>query len=107
MRTTGDVYLWPAAAERKLRMAYQAGLPAYLYGVTGVGKTSLIRHFLEKKEYLYVSALNTTPDDLESEKITAPVIVLDDLYAISDIRLKDAYYQKIRNGWNEMICGWY
>ena len=35
MRTTGDVYLWPAAAERKLRMAYQAGLPAYLYGVTG------------------------------------------------------------------------
>lgn len=40
MRTTGDVYLWPAAAERKLRMAYQAGLPAYLYGVTGVGKTS-------------------------------------------------------------------
>lgn len=50
MRTTGDVYLWPAAAERKLRMAYQAGLPAYLYGVTGVGKTSLIRHFLEKKD---------------------------------------------------------
>lgn len=96
MRTTGDVYLWPAAAERKLRMAYQAGLPAYLYGVTGVGKTSLIRHFLEKKEYFYVSALNTTPDDLESEKITAPVIVLDDLYAISDIRLKDAYYQRIQ-----------
>ena len=64
MRTTGDVYLWPTAAERKLRMAYQAGLPAYLYGVTGVGKTSLIRHFLEKKEYFYVSALNTTPDDL-------------------------------------------
>lgn len=100
MRTTGDVYLWPAAAERKLRMAYQAGLPAYLYGVTGVGKTSLIRHFLEKKEYFYVSALNTTPDDLESEKITAPVIVLDDLYAISDIRLKDAYYQKIQE-WME------
>ena len=100
MRTTGDVYLWPAAAERKLRMAYQAGLPAYLYGVTGVGKTSLIRHFLEKKEYFYVSALNTTPDDLESEKITAPVIVLDDLYAISDIRLKDAclLYTSIDSG---------
>lgn len=105
MRTTGDVYLWPAAAERKLRMAYQAGLPAYLYGVTGVGKTSLIRHFLEKKEYLYVSALNTTPDDLESEKITAPVIVLDDLYAISDIRLKDAYYQKIQE-WMERNDLW-
>lgn len=49
MRTTGDVYLWPAAAERKLRMAYQAGLPAYLYGVTGVGKTSLIRIFSRRK----------------------------------------------------------
>lgn len=105
MRTTGDVYLWPAAAERKLRMAYQAGLPAYLYGVTGVGKTSLIRHFLEKKEYFYVSALNTKPDDLESEKITAPVIVLDDLYAISDIRLKDAYYQKIQE-WMERNDLW-
>ncbi len=105
MRTTGDVYLWPAAAERKLRMAYQAGLPAYLYGVTGVGKTSLIRHFLEKKEYFYVSALNTTPDDLESEKITVPVIVLDDLYAISDIRLKDAYYQRIQE-WMERNDLW-
>ena len=105
MRTTGDVYLWPTAAERKLRMAYQAGLPAYLYGVTGVGKTSLIRHFLEKKEYFYVSALNTTPDDLESEKITAPVIVLDDLYAISDIRLKDAYYQRIQE-WMERNDLW-
>ena len=105
MRTTGDIYLWPAAAERKLRMAYQAGLPAYLYGVTGVGKTSLIRHFLEKKEYFYVSALNTKPDDLESEKITAPVIVLDDLYAISDIRLKDAYYQKIQE-WMERNDLW-
>ena len=34
MRTTGDVYLWPAAAEKKLRIAYQAALPADLYGVT-------------------------------------------------------------------------
>lgn len=101
----GKRYLWPTAAERKLRTVYQAGLPAYLYGVTGVGKTSLIRHFLEKKEYIYVSALNTTPDDLESEKITAPVIVLDDLYAISDIRLKDAYYQKIQE-WMERNDLW-
>ncbi|MFR0790528.1 MAG: hypothetical protein ACLSHW_07830 [Lachnospiraceae bacterium] len=47
----GDVYLWPSAAEKKLRTAYQTELPAYLYGVTGVGKTSLIEHFLEKKPY--------------------------------------------------------
>lgn len=49
MRTTGDVYLWPAAAERKLRMAYQAGLPAYLYGVTGVGENFSDPAFLKKK----------------------------------------------------------
>lgn len=85
-----------SSGRKKLRMAYQTGLPAYLYGVTGVGKTSLIRHFLEKKEYQYVSALNTTPDDLDSEKITASVVVIDDLYTISDIRLKDAYFQKIQ-----------
>lgn len=60
---------------------------------------------MKKKEYFYVSALNTKPDDLESEKITAPVIVLDDLYAISDIRLKDAYYQKIQE-WMERNDLW-
>ena len=91
-----NIYLWPAVAEKKLRTAYQTGLPAYLYGVTGVGKTSLVEHFLEKKEYQYVSALTTTPDDLAGEKITAPVLVLDDLYSISDIRLKDAYFQRIQ-----------
>lgn len=30
----GEVYLWPSAAEKKLRTAYQTELPAYLYGVT-------------------------------------------------------------------------
>ena len=91
-----EVYLWPTAAEKKLRTAYQAGLPAYLYGVTGVGKTSLIEHFLEKKEHQYFSVLNTAPEELEKEKITAPIVVLDDLFSISDIRLKDAYFQKIQ-----------
>ncbi len=91
-----EVYLWPAEAEKKLRTAYQTGLPVYLYGVTGVGKTSLIEHFLEKKEYQYFSALNTTPEDLEAKKICAPIVVLDDLYSISDIRLKDAYFQRIQ-----------
>ena len=58
----GEVYLWPSAAEKKLRTAYQTELPAYLYGVTGVGKTSLIEHFLDKKPYQYFSALNTIPE---------------------------------------------
>ena len=40
----GEVYLWPSAAEKKLRTAYQTELQAYLYGVTGVGKTSRIEH---------------------------------------------------------------
>ena len=76
----GEVYLWPSAAEKKLRTAYQTELPAYLYGVTGVGKTSLIEHFLDKKPYQYFSALNTTPQDLDTGKISAPTVVLDDLY---------------------------
>ena len=92
----GEVYLWPSAAEKKLRTAYQTELPAYLYGVTGVGKTSLIEHFLDKKPYQYFSALNTTPQDLDTGKISAPTVVLDDLNTITDIRLKDAYFQKIQ-----------
>lgn len=87
----GEVYLWPSAAEKKLRTAYQTELPAYLYGVTGVGKTSLIEHFLDKKPYQYFSALNTTPEDLDTGKISAPTVVLDDLYTIADIRLKYSF----------------
>lgn len=91
-----EVYLVPAAAEKKLRTAYQTGLPTYLYGVTGVGKTSLIEHFLEKKTYQYFSVLNTTPEALDVAEISAPIVVVDDLYSILDIRLKDAYFQKIQ-----------
>lgn len=93
----GEVYLWPSAAEKKLRTAYQTELPAYLYGVTGVGKTSLIEHFLDKKPYQYFSALNTTPEDLDTGKISAPTVVLDDLYTIADIRLKTRIFRRFRN----------
>lgn len=55
MRTTGDVYLWPAAAERKLRMAYQAGLPVYLYGVTRRGENFSDPAFSRERKNIFMS----------------------------------------------------
>lgn len=45
-KTTDDKYICPEKAVRKLRSGRRFRTPLYLYGVTGVGKTSLIIHNL-------------------------------------------------------------
>lgn len=48
-KTTDDKYICPEKAVRKLRSGRRFRTPLYLYGVTGVGKTSLIIHNLNMK----------------------------------------------------------
>lgn len=91
----GEIYLRPKEAARKLKAAYEMKNAAYLYGVTGIGKTLLVREFLgrKKENYAYYSAEKTTPDKIREAETETPhsIVVIDDLYCVSDQLFQEQY----------------
>ncbi len=48
-------YIAPEAALKKLRAAKGLGQTVYIYGATGYGKTALVKQYLSKRRYHYIS----------------------------------------------------
>ena len=48
-------YIAPEAALKKLRVAKGLGQAVYIYGATGYGKTELVRQYLSRRRYRYIS----------------------------------------------------
>lgn len=48
-------YIAPEAALKKLRVAKGLGQAVYIYGATGYGKTELVRQYLSRRRYHYIS----------------------------------------------------
>ena len=48
-------YIVPEAALKKLRAAKRHGKTVYIYGATGYGKTELVKQYLSKRRYRYIS----------------------------------------------------
>ena len=48
-------YIVPEAALKKLRVAKGLGQTVYIYGATGYGKTELVKQYLLKRRYRYIS----------------------------------------------------
>lgn len=103
----GETYIRPAAATRKLRAAWKARNAAYLYGVTGIGKTALVRSFLEGKKYTYYSANEVQPSHIEVKQ--GGIVVVDDLHAFRRPEDQEACAERIqellrqRNVWLVLI----
>lgn len=72
-------YIAPTAALRKLRAARSLSQTVYVYGGTGFGKTELVRQYLSKRRYLYLSC-----GDFSWNWDTAQVVVIDDLHLLRD-----------------------
>lgn len=51
-----ETYIRPKEAARKLRAAREMKKAAYLYGATGIGKTTLVEDILNHRRYKYYSA---------------------------------------------------
>ncbi len=49
-------YIAPEPALRKLRAANGLGQTVYIYGATGYGKTELVKQYLSKRRYRYISS---------------------------------------------------
>ena len=89
-----EPYVLPARAEKKIKIARETCQPVFIYGVTGSGKTSLIKNSKETSNCLYVSGVDETAAQVVERKITSTekrlkIIAIDDLPFITDERFKE------------------
>ena len=80
-------YIVPEAALKKLRAAKRHGKTVYIYGATGYGKTELVKQYLSKRRYRYISCaedfaglLEAAQDGRGKEAETRTVAAVDDLH---------------------------
>lgn len=87
-----EYYIRPQAAWRRMKAAQNTRQTVYLYGVTGIGKTSFVADFLVRKQYCYLSVSDTTviqmakkvlgKTNMTHEKNAQRILVIDDLHLL-------------------------
>ena len=105
-----DLYIRPAKAYSKLKQAFQRSKPVYIYGISGFGKTSLIRNFLINKKYYYLSCMSEEWDlesiiyDNSANRITT--VVIDDMQNLTNPRCHEDIIKLLDNEniWPVLIC---
>ena len=86
-------YIPPEKALKKLKTARSLSEPVYLYGATGYGKTELVRQYLARKKYRYLSGgeLPWPRDALavkKQEGRACQILVIDDLHQLKSPELR-------------------
>ena len=105
-----DLYIRPARAHLKLKQAYQRTRPVYICGVSGFGKTSLVRNFLIKKKYHYLSCQNDEWDISElllaKDSNSLVTVVIDDMQNLVNPQCQADVIQLLNkeNIWPVLIC---
>lgn len=97
IRLINDNYISPEKAAHKLRAARKFHTPLYLYGVTGIGKTSLVMNTLNMRRCTYYSAAETIAEKLEIKEWEGEhTVVIDDLHCVTDSDQRELFAEKIR-----------
>ncbi len=112
-------YIAPEAALKKLRVAKGLGQAVYIYGATGYGKTELVRQYLSRRRYRYISCAEDTAELTEAaqsvparsagkEKEGEPrtVVVADDLHLLKNAEGRKAVLSLAgrQDIWPILIC---
>ena len=112
-------YIAPEAALKKLRVAKGLGQAVYIYGATGYGKTELVRQYLSRRRYRYISCAEDTAELTEAvqsvparsagkEKEGEPrtVVVADDLHLLKNAEGRKAVLSLAgrQDIWLILIC---
>lgn len=94
----GDArYVRPKNAEKKFKLAKELEQTAYLYGITGSGKTALVKDMLRPNSYRYYSAAETGAEELRPPEGGTPrILVVDDLQEVQGRARQEAYAQALR-----------
>ncbi len=84
-----ETYILPPEAGKKLKIAKESFQPVFIYGITGSGKTSLIKNSKETGSCLYVSGLDESAKSTVEKKINSSekrikVVAIDDLSFVTD-----------------------
>lgn len=88
-------YVRPQAAWEQMKAAKNTGQTVYIYGATGIGKTSFAADFLARKKYHYLSVADTGTvhlADMVQEKANTAhespharkILVIDDLHLLEE-----------------------
>ena len=101
-------YIAPEAALKKLRVAKGLGQAVYIYGATGYGKTELVRQYLSRRRYHYISCAEDAAGLMETaetaqeaashssgkEKEAQPrtVMVVDDMHLLKNAEGRKAVH---------------
>ena len=77
-------YIKPKHAIRRLKAADEENITAYIYGVSGIGKTELIIRYLNRRKYLMLDVGILKIEDLQIEKTTLrKIVVIDNLHELA------------------------
>lgn len=77
-------YIKPKHAIRRLKAADEENITAYIYGVSGIGKTELIIRYLNRRKYLMLDAGVLKIEDLQIEKASQrKIVVIDNLHELA------------------------
>ena len=115
-------YIAPEAALKKLRVAKGLGQAVYIYGATGYGKTELVRQYLSRRRYHYISCAEDAAGLMETaetaqeaashssgkEKEAQPrtVMVVDDMHLLKNAEGRKAVLSLAgrQDIWPILIC---
>lgn len=77
-------YIKPKHAIRRLKAADEENITAYIYGVSGIGKTELIIRYLNRRKYLMLDAGILRIEDLQISKTSQrKIVVIDNLHELA------------------------
>ena len=115
-------YIAPEDALKKLRVAKGLGQAVYIYGATGYGKTELVRQYLSRRRYHYISCAEDAAGLMETaetaqeaashssgkEKEAQPrtVMVVDDMHLLKNAEGRKAVLSLAgrQDIWLILIC---
>ena len=115
-------YIAPESALKKLRVAKGLGQAVYIYGATGYGKTELVRQYLSRRRYHYISCAEDAAGLMETaetaqeaashssgkEKEAQPrtVMVVDDMHLLKNAEGRKAVLSLAgrQDIWPILIC---
>ncbi len=106
-----EEYIMPSDAYKKLHVSRILKQPIYIYGATGFGKTELVRQYLGRQKYIYISCIEglwnferiPKPD---GKTDTTSIVVIDDMHVLTDEekRHEVAELAHRKDIWLIMIC---
>ena len=89
-------YIRQKRALKRLKAADEDNLTAYIYGVTGIGKTELYTQYLKNRRYTVLDARTMTQEDLHIEIAKRRrILVIDNLHEMTQQEEDEEFRQAV------------